>query len=106
MQVRHLKLAAALVLLAGFTLFAVSLLVRGQRAAASTMAPAEAGRRSPGVAPTAARPAPSPVDPRLAGSTRFERGGWIYVHLEGAPEEIGFQHGYLLANEIGDASPR
>src|ERR1019366_3078327 len=26
--------------------------------------------------------------------------GWIYVHLEGSPSDIGFQHGYLLANEI------
>jgi hypothetical protein len=34
---------------------------------------------------------------------RFERGGWIYVHLEGAPHDIGFQHGYLLAPEIADA---
>lgn len=34
---------------------------------------------------------------------RFNRGGWIYVHLEGTPHEIGFQHGYLLAPEISDA---
>jgi Phospholipase B len=34
---------------------------------------------------------------------RFERGGWIYVHLEGAPHDIGYQHGYLLAPEIADA---
>lgn len=34
---------------------------------------------------------------------RFERGGWIYVHLEGSPYDIGYQHGYLLAPEIGDA---
>ena len=24
---------------------------------------------------------------------RFERDGWLYVHLEGAPHDIGFQHG-------------
>jgi hypothetical protein len=29
--------------------------------------------------------------------------GWIFVHLEGTPAEIGFQHGYLLADEIQDA---
>ena len=103
MQIRQLRLAAALVLLAGFTLSAVALLVRGQRAAASTKAPPEAGRASLGVVPSAASPASIPLDPRLAGSTRFERGGWIYVHLEGSPEKIGFQHGYLLAPEIGDA---
>ncbi|HVB99623.1 MAG TPA: C45 family peptidase [Candidatus Dormibacteraeota bacterium] len=40
---------------------------------------------------------------RLAGSYRFERNGWIYVHLQGSPEDIGFQHGYLLAPEIADA---
>ena len=33
---------------------------------------------------------------------RFERGGWTYVHLEGTPHEIGYQHGYLLAPEIAD----
>ncbi len=30
---------------------------------------------------------------------RLEKHGWIYVHLEGAPRERGFQHGYLLAKE-------
>jgi Phospholipase B len=34
---------------------------------------------------------------------RFDHGGWIYVHLEGAPHDIGYQHGYLLAPEIADA---
>jgi hypothetical protein len=29
--------------------------------------------------------------------------GWIYVHLEGTPFDMGFQHGYLLAAEIQDA---
>jgi len=33
---------------------------------------------------------------------RFDRGGWKYVHLEGTPEQIGFQHGQLLAAEIVD----
>src|SRR6266700_3386088 len=42
-------------------------------------------------------------DPRLRGGSRFEEGGWIYVHLEGDPEAIGYQHGYLLAPEIEDA---
>ena len=41
-------------------------------------------------------------DPRLQNAYRFERGGWTYVHLEGTPEQIGFQHGYLLAPEIKD----
>jgi hypothetical protein len=41
-------------------------------------------------------------DTKLAGAYRFERGGWTYVHLQGSPEQIGFQHGYLLASEIED----
>jgi hypothetical protein len=43
------------------------------------------------------------TDPRLKNASRAaERNGWIQVHLEGSPSEIGFQHGYLLATEIGD----
>jgi len=41
-------------------------------------------------------------DPRLQGSYKFNQGGWTYVHLRGTPEQIGFQHGYLLAREIED----
>jgi len=33
---------------------------------------------------------------------RFVKGGWIYVHLEGTPEQVGFQHGALLSSEIAD----
>jgi hypothetical protein len=44
-------------------------------------------------------------DPRLKGTYSFERGGWVYVHLEGEPFTIGYQHGYMLANEIEDAFP-
>jgi hypothetical protein len=44
-------------------------------------------------------------DPRLKGAYSFERGSWVYVHLEGDPSAIGFQHGYLLAQEIEDAFP-
>jgi hypothetical protein len=53
------------------------------------------------VAAFAASPATSP-DPRLDGSYKFNEGGWTYVHLAGTPEQIGFQHGYLLAREIED----
>src|SRR5579863_4255662 len=42
-------------------------------------------------------------DPRLQKAYRFQQGGWTYVHLEGSPSEIGFQHGYLLAPDITDA---
>ncbi len=44
-------------------------------------------------------------DPRLKAAYSFERGGWVYVHLEGDPATIGFQHGYMLAKEIEDAFP-
>lgn len=53
-------------------------------------------------APPPARDAQS--DPRLKKSLRKpEQNGWIFVHLEGTPSEIGFQHGFLLAAEIEDA---
>ncbi|MGH9406443.1 MAG: C45 family autoproteolytic acyltransferase/hydrolase [Terriglobia bacterium] len=55
-----------------------------------------------GVGTALAKPSAS-ADPRLKGSYRFERGRWVYAHLEGTPSEIGFQHGYLLAPEIDDA---
>ncbi|HVP42619.1 MAG TPA: C45 family peptidase [Terriglobales bacterium] len=45
----------------------------------------------------------SSADPRLRGAYRFEQNGWIYVHLQGTPEQLGYQHGYLLAPEIADA---
>jgi len=54
-------------------------------------------------ASSAETPATAPPDPRLENSYRFQRGGWTYVHLEGSPSDIGFQHGYLLAPEIADA---
>jgi hypothetical protein len=44
-----------------------------------------------------------PSDARLEKAYRFQQGGWTYVHLEGSPADIGFQHGYLLAPEIADA---
>jgi len=38
----------------------------------------------------------------MAAATRSENNGWIVIHVEGAPEVIGYQHGYLLADEIVD----
>jgi hypothetical protein len=38
----------------------------------------------------------------LRAAERHERAGWIYLHVEGGPRERGFQHGYLLANEISE----
>ena len=51
---------------------------------------------------------PSPVkndlthDQLMENSSRSEKNGWIMVHLEGSPEVIGYQHGFLLAAEIID----
>jgi hypothetical protein len=56
---------------------------------------------NPAPAPAAKSPEP-PADARLNGSSRLDRNGWIYVHLQGPPDQLGFQHGYLLAPEIAD----
>src|ERR1700686_4260212 len=59
--------------------------------------------------PVAASPQPpstaqsSSSDPRLQNAYKFQQGRVTYVPLEGSPEHIGFQHGYLLAREIADA---
>ncbi|HZS09655.1 MAG TPA: C45 family peptidase [Blastocatellia bacterium] len=42
------------------------------------------------------------TDSKLQGSSRSEKNGWVYVHLEGKPEQLGYQHGYLLSKEIED----
>jgi hypothetical protein len=42
-------------------------------------------------------------DPRLKRAARRPaQSGWTFVHLEGTPAQIGYQHGYLLAPEIAD----
>jgi len=47
---------------------------------------------------------PPRTDSRLKGAFRRPaKNGWTFVHLEGTPSQIGFQHGYLLAREILDA---
>jgi hypothetical protein len=56
----------------------------------------------PCVAVVAGPPSPPGKDARLQGAYRSEQDGWIVVHLEGSPERIGYQHGSLLAAEIGD----
>ena len=45
---------------------------------------------------------PQADDARLKPAYRFTREKWIYVHLEGSPADIGYQHGYLLSAEIAD----
>jgi len=53
--------------------------------------------------PTLAHAQSPPQKAWLAKAARVDRAGWIALHVEGAPEERGFQHGFLLAKEIGEA---
>jgi len=58
-----------------------------------------------GAAGAPARQGTDPLPKMQSGAQkgyRFERGGWTYVHLEGTPSQIGFQHGSLLSAEIAD----
>ncbi len=49
-------------------------------------------------------PAQDPNAARLGNAFRNPTdSGWIFVHLEGSPSAIGFQHGYLLPKEIEDS---
>jgi hypothetical protein len=56
--------------------------------------------RSVALHPNEASSSGSPKE--LRGAYAFKQGGWTYVHLQGTPHEIGFQHGYLLKDEIED----
>jgi hypothetical protein len=38
----------------------------------------------------------------LAKAYRYDKNGWIFLHIEGGPFERGFQRGYLTANEIDE----
>jgi hypothetical protein len=63
--------------------------------------------RQPSGQPASGAPAPAvtaeqAAAQKAAASYRFERNGWIFVHLEGTPSQIGYQHGYRLAGETGD----
>jgi hypothetical protein len=37
---------------------------------------------------------------------RYPQEGWIYLHIEGAPYERGYQHGHLMAREIPEYMER
>ncbi len=57
----------------------------------------------------AAAPAPAqtggarvPLPYTSSEAWSFERDGWTYVHLQGSPAEIGYQHGYMLRSAIED----
>jgi hypothetical protein len=52
--------------------------------------------------PAPAKDTPTGDRARLAGGQRTAKDGWVLVHLEGTPEQVGYQHGYLLGDEISD----
>ena len=58
------------------------------------------------VAPLADAGEPFKPDPaavrRHGPGYRYPQDGWVVVHIEGQPYERGYQHGTLLAPEIGD----
>jgi Phospholipase B len=58
------------------------------------------------LAGAASASAPSPLSTQqqawLGHAERHGKHGWIYLHIEGAPRERGFQYGYLLAREIAE----
>ena len=33
---------------------------------------------------------------------RFDKNGWVYIHIEGEPYDRGFQHGFLMASELDE----
>jgi hypothetical protein len=90
MQSHRSHLPFALLIVLGFTLTAGYLVGVASRQVAHASSSGGAAQRGSD-------------DPRLAKAYRFESGGWIYVHLEGVPHDIGYQHGFLLAPEISDA---
>ncbi|HVV05921.1 MAG TPA: C45 family peptidase [Puia sp.] len=53
-----------------------------------------------GTTPDRADKKDTPATDPLARASRKDSSGWIYVHLEGSPSDIGYQHGYLLAEDI------
>ncbi len=40
---------------------------------------------------------------RVSGCHRTDVNGWMRLHLEGTPFEIGYGHGFLMANEVLEA---
>jgi hypothetical protein len=114
MSVSRNRLPFALLVLvmigAGFALLAAQFAALGEvhaarpaRSSGVARSASSAQAASPALITLAATAAQRGSDnPILAKAYRFERGGWIYVHLEGTPHDIGYQHGFLLATEIAD----
>jgi hypothetical protein len=60
------------------------------------------GKAALGRPPASTVPATDPHPTKLGPAYRYQKSGWTYVHLEGSPAEIGYQHGFLLSAEIED----
>ncbi|MBS0195187.1 MAG: peptidase C45 [Planctomycetes bacterium] len=52
---------------------------------------------------TPAPPLPTPAISAIAGAWLEQADGWTILHAKGSPDEIGYAHGYLLAERIDDA---
>src|SRR3984885_4842009 len=90
MDCRRNRISYVTLLALGIAFIAAPIVARSSTAGVNESEPAPHAQRSPNEA-------------TLAKASRFERGGWRYVHVEGSPHDIGYQHGYLLAPEISDA---
>ncbi len=55
-----------------------------------------------GASGASAASAQSSTPAALHGAYSFPQNGWTYVHLEGSPHDVGFQHGYLMKDAIED----
>src|SRR6185369_1977929 len=47
-------------------------------------------------------PSDAVSDSTVGPAFREDRGGWIFVHIQGKPQKRGFQYGFLVAPEIDD----
>lgn len=45
--------------------------------------------------------APQPT--AISKGTRVDKNGWIYIHVQGSPHDLGYQHATLLSAELDDA---
>lgn len=45
--------------------------------------------------------ASEPVE-QYGNGYRYEKNGWIYLHIQGEPYDRGYQHGYLVASELSE----
>ena len=79
-----------------------SFLVRTAALAAAALLFAACSKTAEKPAPPSKTPESVAADARLNGSFREDRGGWAYIHLQGAPRDIGYQHGWHMAAEIDD----